>query len=468
MPNALTNTGLTTATQAELLAYYQQAFQQIYGSTIDVINSTSPDAQFINILVQASLDIEDLLSQVYSSFDPNQAIGAQLDQRCAINGIERQAGVFTVQNITVVVTQALTLYGLDQTAQTAFTVADNAGNQYQLITTQNIAGAGTYSYAFQCMVSGAIQSSPNTITNQITVVVGVTSVNTPTIYTTIGTSEETDQALRLRRQISVQQPSQGYFNALYAALSNVAGVTNVFLYENDTSITDANGVPGHSIWAIVAGGSNADVANAIYYKRNAGCGMRGTVAVNITQANGSLFTVLFDRVVVEAMYVQFTATSIDGVTPPNLEAIIAELPTVFVPTVGQEENVNALATAIQSIDPNTLVTGAGLSLSSGGPFTNTLSPTVLYNQLALQSQNINALPIQITPNNPTILHGTTQQFTAAGGTQTGRVWTLTSDDPGSSITTGGLYTAGTNHPNTDVVRVTDSASNTATTIVSVV
>jgi hypothetical protein len=317
-------------------------------------------------------------------------------------------------------------------------------------------------------VDGPIQSAPNTITNQITVVVGRSSVNNPTAYTSLGIAEETDQALRLRRQKSVQQPSQGYFNALYAALSNVVGVTTALLYENDGGTTDSNGVPGHSIWAIVAGGSSSDVAKAIYYKRNAGCGMRGSVAFPITQADGSIFTVLFDRVVSQNVYVQFTATSIDGINTPNLAAIIEQLPTVFVPNVGQAVNINTLATAVQSIDPNTLVSNAGFSLAITGPFTSTLTPSFLYDQLTLLPQNIYALPVQISPSLPTVVHGTTQQFTAAGGTQTGQTWTLTVNNSGGSITSGGLYTAGATYPVVDTVQVQDSNGNIQMTSVSVV
>jgi uncharacterized phage protein gp47/JayE len=467
VPNSLTATGLTTATQLELQAYYTQALQAIYGSNID-LSSSSPDGQLMQILVQASLDIEDLLAQIYASFDPNEAVGVQLDARCAINGIQRQAGSETIQNITVVTAQSLTLYGLDQTAQTPFTVADNSGNQYQLITTQNVATPGSNSFIFQCTVTGPIQSSPNTITNQITVVVGVTSVNNPTTYTTLGIAQETDQALRLRRLKSVQQPSQGYFNALFAALSNVAGVTSVFLYENNGSSTDANGVPGHSIWAIVQGGSNSDIANAIYYKRNAGAGMKGSVSVNITQVDGSTQTIYFDRVSPESLYVQFMASSIDGIHLPNTQAILSQLSAMFVPGVGQEINVNALATVIQQIDPNTLVASAGFSLSQGGPYTPTLSPSALNYQLVLAQARIYILPISILPLAPTITHLTAQQFQATGGTGTGYVWSLTVNNSGGSITSGGLYTAGSSYPTTDTVHIQDSNGNTQTTPVTVV
>ena len=77
MPNSLTATGLTLATQAELVAYYTQQYQQIYGSDT-ILTSDSPDGQLMNIFVQACLDLQDLVMQVYNSFDPDNAIGVKI------------------------------------------------------------------------------------------------------------------------------------------------------------------------------------------------------------------------------------------------------------------------------------------------------------------------------------------------------------------------------------------------------
>jgi hypothetical protein len=53
-------------------------------------------------------------------FDPDNAVGVVLDQRVAINGIQRQAGTYTVTPITVVTSQSVNLYGLDQDVQPVY------------------------------------------------------------------------------------------------------------------------------------------------------------------------------------------------------------------------------------------------------------------------------------------------------------------------------------------------------------
>jgi len=388
MPNAIGPTGLTVATQAELLATYTAAFKLIYGNDIN-LDPDSPDGEWLNITIQAILDLEDLLVQIYNMFDPDNAIGVILDQRVAINGIQRQVGTFTVTNLTLVVAQSLNLYGLDQAIQPVYTAADNAGNQWQLQTTQLGVTAGTHVYAFQAANPGDVLTVPNTITIPVTIVLGVSSINNPTTYTTPGINEESDAALKIRRQKSVSLASQGYLKGLLAALENIPGVTSAFVYENDTSATDEDGIPEHSIWIIVAGSAaTADIANAIYVKRNAGCGLFGATNYTLIQVNGIPFTVKWDNVVSEDLFIQFNATSLNGINPPNTAAILAGLPTDFVPGVNVEVNINQLATIVQQIDPNTLVTGAGFSTSAMGSFTNTLSPSTKNRQFAVSSDNI--------------------------------------------------------------------------------
>lgn len=369
MANVIDETGITTSTQAELITYFTAAYQTIYGLDID-LSQDSPDGQWMMIQIQAVLDLEDLITQVYSGFDPDLAIGNTLDMRCAINGIQREVGTYSTTDITLVASQALNIYGLDQTDQPIYTVSDNEGNEWELVQSQVISGAGTNIYEFRSKVVGAVLTIPNTITVPVTIVLGVTSVNNPTVYTTLGTNEESDASLRVRRAASVSLSTQGYLSGLLAALENVEGLTFAYVKENNTGSTDSDGVPGHSIWVIVAGnGANIDIAQAIYVKRNAGCGMyasgfAGAQSYAVTQVDGSSFTVYWDEVVEVPLYIVFTATSLDKLNPPNIAAIQAGLPALFLPGVAEQVNINDLATFVQAIDSNTLVTGAGFNIAT--------------------------------------------------------------------------------------------------------
>lgn len=365
MPNSIGPTGLTLATYAENYTNLSNAMLQIYGPDINIA-SNSPDGQMLNIYLQIVNDLQDLVQQVYNMQDPDNAVGVILDQRVAINGIQRQAGTFTVTPVTIVTSASVNLYGLDYDQgdglQQIYTVADNAGNQFQLQVTQLGLNPGTNSLNFQAAVPGAVLTVPNNITTQVTIVLGVVSVNNPSTYTTLGLNEESDAQLKVRRQQSVSLASQGYLSGLYAALANTAGVSAEFIYENTADAPDGDGVPGHSIWVIVGGSASAaNIAQAIYTKRNAGCGMFGQQSYNVTQADGSLFTILWDDVTVENLFISFTATALAAGTVPNIAGILLALPTTYVPGVNAEVNINQLATLVQQADSNTLVTNAGFS-----------------------------------------------------------------------------------------------------------
>lgn len=462
MPNAITADGLTTATRAELVAQLTAAFELIYGADID-LDPDSPDGQLMNIFIQSVLDLEDLITQVYNQFDPDNAIGNVLDQRVAINGIQRQAGTFTVTDITIATNQSVNLYGLDQDVQPVFTVADASGNKYQLQTTQTgfNPGSGGAALIFQAMNPGALTPTPNTITVPVTIILGVTTINNPTVATSIGINEETDAQLRVRRQQSVSLASQGYLAGLLAALENIPGMASVFVFENVTGSTDGDGVPGHSLWVIVSGtAAAADIAQAIYNKRNAGCGMFGAQSYTITQKDGSLFAVLWDNVTTQDLYIKFTATSLDGVNDPKISLIKDGLVTGFVPGVSDEVDINHLATAVQVIDPNCLVTSAGFSTSAGGSYTNTLSPTSKDKQFLVAAARVIILPMINYPKTSNVpATSGTVTFAAVGGY--GMItYTLQVDNSGASLV-GANYTAGATPNVTDTIRATDSLGNFA-------
>lgn len=307
MPDIIDSTGLTVKTRSEIVADLETAFRGIYGSDIN-LDQNSPDGQLIGIIAQQSVDIRELLTSVYNSFNPDRAIGTQLDERVAINNIERRGGTFTVQPVSITVDRTVTLQGLDANYNdvnaTGYTVQDDVGNQFILVDT-SVLTAGTHSLNFRAKNLGLVETTVGTIVNPVTVVLGVTTINNPSGALEIGQNEETDTELRLRRQYSVAIASTGYLNGLLAAVLNLDGVTDAKLYENVTDATDANGIPEHAIWLVVEGGANSEIANLIYEKKSYGCNMKGSVLVEITTESGQIFVAKFDRPTAKNLHIRF-------------------------------------------------------------------------------------------------------------------------------------------------------------------
>lgn len=313
MPNSFDKNGLQTLTQTEIVDNLTQDFKEIYGEDINV-ESNSPDGQAINIFAQMLEDQYELLSQVNASFDPDQAIGTVLDQRCAINGIQRKGGTYTYVTIEVEADRSVTLDGIDRVApEQAYTVSDNEGNLFVLSATSPI-NSGTSQLVFRALNVGNVEVLPNTITTPVTIILGVLSVNNPGVATTQGTNEETDAELRERRKRSVSISNQGYVDGLAAALENLSDVTKVSVYQNRGNTTDADGIPGHSIWVVIQGGTDEEIGQVMDNKVAGGVGMKGSQSVNVQQSDGQVATYYFDRPSAQTLYVQLDITPLDGQT----------------------------------------------------------------------------------------------------------------------------------------------------------
>ncbi len=307
MSDSFDENGLQTATAPELRTELETAFKNIYGNDI-VLDSSTPDGQLINILVQKGVDVRGLISQLYNSFNPDNTQGSLLDQRCAINNVFRKAGSFTTVNVDITTNTTVTLQGVDSNYNspdaTGYTIQDNEGNRFVLVNTQTLS-AGTTRVLFRAEELGNVIVLPNTITTPVTIVLGVVSVNNPTVATSIGSDEELDADLKIRRRQSVSISSFGYLNGLQAALLQLDGVTDAKVYENYTDTTDANGTPAHCIWVVVDGGSAEDIANAIYSKKCPGTNMRGTITYTIVTPAQTQFVAQWDEANVTPFYIKF-------------------------------------------------------------------------------------------------------------------------------------------------------------------
>lgn len=386
MPNTIDANGLTLKTRAEIIAEILNGgdgfpgLYSIYGSDINV-DPNSPDGNLVNLIAQIAVDNEELLQQIYDSFDPDQATGINLDLRCAINGVVRQGATYTTVVVTVTVDRALTLTGLDDDPDNPFTVQDGSGNQFFLEASHTFSGAGAAPLNFRAADLGAIVVLANTIQRVVTVQLGVTGcINTAT--GTTGTNEESDYALRIRRANSVALGSKGFLAGLYGAIGNVSGVTGVSILEN---------IPAHTIWCVVAGGDDDEVANAIYVKRNAGVGMIGSTIVEITQVDGTAFYVMFDRPTAQDLWISFDVEALTGFVDDAY--IRAQLLAQLTYAIGAKASASDIVARVMEIAPNASVSNAGVSLD-GSTYADTVEPTAFNYQFEIATARlvINGVP----------------------------------------------------------------------------
>lgn len=370
MPNQLTAAGLEVKTTREVTNDIVTALQAIYGADINV-DQNSPDGQLINIFVQSVIDQLELLVDTYNSFAVPTAYGVLLDQRVALNGMVRRAGTYTFTDVAVTVDRALNLQGLDGDIDnpdgTGFTVADNAGNQFILATSHSFGGAGSATLSFRAKAIGQVETIPNTITNQITVVLGVTAVNNPNPAVSVGVNEESDAQLKIRQIQSFFLGALGPADSIEAALLVLPDVVDAYVVENVTNGT-VDGVPAHSIWVITNGGAGSDIGHVIYNRKAPGCGMVGGNSFVITRPDGQTFTALWDSVIGQNLWIQFSIIPKHTGDTFDNDAIKASLAAGLFYKINQNANIGDVVSLMLQLYPNAILTDVGVSIDGSNYF----------------------------------------------------------------------------------------------------
>jgi uncharacterized phage protein gp47/JayE len=353
--STLTQAGLAVESLPNLVQFLILCMQTIYGVDINV-DSNSPDGQLINIFAQCTTDQLEVILDAYNAMAISTSYGVRLDQLVALNGLARKQGTYTQAKVVVTIAQALTLPGLDQTAIPAFEVADNAGNQFQLITSYIAGGSGTPTLTFRAVNIGQVQTSANTITNISTPTLGISAVNNPSIASDIiGVNEETDAQLKVRQAQSFNLAAIGPSDSMESALRNVPGIVDALVIENNTAGT-INTVPPYSVWPIVNGGTPTTIAAAIYAKKSPGTPMKGSLSQNVARPNGQTFTANWDTAVSQPLYIKFSIIWRGGVQAFANADIIAALAIALVYKLGQNPSIADIYTAMATIAPTAIVT----------------------------------------------------------------------------------------------------------------
>ena len=365
---------------------------QIYGPNLNV-NPNSPDYQMVTLYAQGKIDTLQQLQKIFNSMDPDQATGTVLDERCAYNGVFREQGTYTLQQVSVTVTGALTLPGLDlYPAATAFTVQDGQGNQYALQTTYSFLTSGTQSLLFQSLLLGPVTSAANTITVPVTKLAGVSSVNNPSGPSSVGVNEETDPALRIRRANSVALPSRGWYQGLYAGLLDIEGVSNALVVENRTNASDSNGIPAHGIWCLVAlsasdvGTVENEIAQTIDIERTGGCNMKGSISIPVAQPAGPDVDILFDLATTQNLWVEAQVDAISGHVDNAYIAsqILAAFGNSY--SINQAADASSIVAFIKQLYPNAYVSGEGVS-TDGLSYVPLVTPTAVNYQFRISGSS---------------------------------------------------------------------------------
>ena len=235
--------------------------------------------------------------------------------------------------------------------------------------------------------AGPVTGEANTITSIQTPKTGWDAVTNPTAVVA-GENVETDEELRERFRVSKYVIATNILEALYSELIGLSTVTEVQIYENDTDVTDINGVPAHSFLPIILGGDPIDIAQSIWENKPLGIRSYGNTTQNIFDSQGFVHEIGFERPNPVDIYIRMNLTT-DPNYPQNGDDLIkSNLASYFSSNFGIGDDViySRLYTPINSVPGHQVNT---LEVSTNGVTWVTTNIVVPFNGIAtLESMNI--------------------------------------------------------------------------------
>ena len=313
--------GLHVPTYADIRDDLIDDFKKIYGDDL-YLGNDSQDYQMISAFALKTYDTIQLLQIVYNNQSVKTAVGTGLSSRVKLNGLRRKTASYS--------TCVLTLTGVPGTTIAAGTVEDTQGRKWRLPENTKFVDE-TLEITATCQDIGAVEAPVGTIAKISNPQYGWLTV-TNKVPAVKGRPIETDEELRRRQAISTALPSQNMVNSTIAGIASIAGVTRYKVYENDTNTTDENGVPSHSIAAVVEGGLDGAIAEQIYLRKGPGCGTHGTTTSIYINSDGLKNEIRFFRPIYQDVAVKITikkyttyTTAVEQDIKRNIAAYIERL-----------------------------------------------------------------------------------------------------------------------------------------------
>lgn len=341
-------TGLHIPTYNDILEDMIAAMKQIYGDDIYLDNS-SPDYQLLSIFALKQSDTLQAMAYAYNARSPETAIGTSLDSVVKLNGIKRKTASQSTCQVKIT--------GTPFTQIVDGAVRDRAGLTWDLPSSVVIDSSGTTYTVATCRTAGAVSALAGDIAQIETPTYGWVSV-TNEVSAVLGNAQETDAQLRERQTISTANPSQTMLDGTKGAIAALKNVSRYAVYENDTnvsSVTDDNpyGLPAHSVTCVVEGGTDEDVAEAIFLHKGIGCYTNGDVEVQYTDQNDYINRVRFFRPVYKDIFVKVVLKKYTGyistMTVKVREAVYNYLAAL---TIGSDVSASVLSNIITDCNPS--------------------------------------------------------------------------------------------------------------------
>lgn len=286
----VTPAGIEVPQASEIKTAFQDVLKDSFGSDINLDDST-PQGVLVDDLTEEKMADNAALLYLFNQFNPTTASGVFQDALASIFGLTRKIATHSVVNCECIGLEGTVLNGLDS-GNPAMAISAN-GDKFECVDGGTIDSTGTITLAFRSVETGQIPCDANTVNGIFGTVIGWDSINN-SVAGTLGEDEESqsDFAERIKRSLALN--STGCLSSVFSTVFALDDVTDVLVWENDTSSSvTVRGITmsPHSIYVCQRGAStisgntgSGSLAEAIYNSKSAGCNTVGSNTCTYTDS----------------------------------------------------------------------------------------------------------------------------------------------------------------------------------------
>jgi hypothetical protein len=394
----------------------------INGAFGNRLNFTTTSGSLTNSTPQASLAASDtavigdnfaVFAWLINNVDPAYASGRMQDAIGRLYFIARQPARATIQPCVC--------NGLPEVVIPVGTLAkDPNGVLWIAQTAGTIENTGNVTVNFACVNAGPVAAPISLEPYQS--IFGWDTI-APDGAAVLGVDEESPAQFEIRRSLSTGLNSMGPLNAIYAAVAALDDVLDVYVIENTATFSATIGgvlIGPNSIYVCVLGGSQLEIANAIFSRKSPGAGMTGNTITVIADPNPLYiapipqYTITYQTPTIVSFYVAVSVTNSNAV-----------------PASAQDQVQNAVVDAF-----------AGLDGGPRGKIGSMIYASRYYSPVASLSAVVNAATGLVTPGWSAAIVSIKLGRKTAAGTFTGSIAsnTLTVSSGGPGISVGDVLT----------------------------
>jgi uncharacterized phage protein gp47/JayE len=313
---AFTPTGITLPSDSDIRTGVMTDMNAAFGGNLNPSLST-PQGQLVTSQAAIISAKNAAFAEFMNQIDPATADGVMQDAIGRIYFMSRRPATPTVVQV-----QCTGLVGV--TIPVGALVRDASGSIYACTQAGIIPSTGAVVLPFACTATGPTPCPAGSITGSPYRAILGWDRATNLTDGVLGALVENRAEFEYRRQQSVAINAHGSLPSIYANVFGAAGVLDVYVAENNEDAPVTLGVTNyplaaHSIYVAAFGGTDADVAFAIWSTKDTGANYNGNTTVTVQDPSGYMnpvptYTVKFQRPTPVPIYFAVSVQNL-GATP---------------------------------------------------------------------------------------------------------------------------------------------------------